>query len=47
MQEVLLETVAGHMEKGDTPLQAAKKELQQETGLTAKTWKQLSTFYVA
>ncbi len=47
MQEILLETVAGHMEKGDTPLQAAKKELQQETGLTAKTWKQLTTFYVS
>lgn len=47
MREVLLETVAGHMEDGDTPLQAAKRELRQETGLTAKIWKQLETLYVS
>ncbi len=47
MQERLLEVVAGHMEKGELPLEAAKKELHEETGLTAKTWKQLSTFYVS
>ncbi|HUQ85154.1 MAG TPA: NUDIX hydrolase [Candidatus Limnocylindrales bacterium] len=47
MQERLLEVVAGHMEVGETPLIAAKKELHEETGLTAKTWKQLSTFYVS
>lgn len=47
MQESLLEVVAGHMEKGESPLEAAKKELHEETGLTAKTWQQLSTFYVS
>jgi len=47
MEKVLIETVAGHMEKGDTPLVAAKKELHQETGLTAKTWEQMGTFYVS
>lgn len=47
VQEVLLETVAGHIEKGDTPLESAKKELQEETGLTAKNWKQIGTFYVS
>ena len=47
MQERLLEAVAGHMEEGETPLEAAKKELKEETGLSAKTWKQLSTFYVS
>ncbi len=47
MQERLLEVVAGHMEKGESPLEAAKKELKEETGLSAKTWKQLSTLYVS
>jgi len=47
MQEVLLETVAGHIEEGNTPLEGAKKELQEETGLTAKTWKKIGTFYVS
>lgn len=47
MQKTLLETVAGHIEKGDTPLESAKKELKEEVGLTAKTWKQIGTFYVS
>ncbi|HVF69357.1 MAG TPA: NUDIX hydrolase [Xanthomonadales bacterium] len=46
-QEVLLETVAGHIEEGDTPLESAKKELQQETGLIAKTWKHISTIHTS
>lgn len=47
MQEALLEVVAGHMEPGETPLESAKNELQQETGLTAEKWKQISSFYVS
>lgn len=47
MQETLLEVVAGHVEEGEDPFEAAKKELKEEAGLTAKTWKQLDTFYVS
>jgi ADP-ribose pyrophosphatase len=47
MQERLTEVVAGHIEEGQTPLEAAKAELKEEAGLTAKTWKQLTSFYVS
>ncbi|HSW47922.1 MAG TPA: NUDIX hydrolase [Candidatus Saccharimonadales bacterium] len=46
-QKVLLETVAGHMEEGETPLEAARKELQEETGITAKTWKHLKKIHTS
>lgn len=41
-QETLLETIAGHIEIGDSPLESAKKELKEEAGLTAKTWRELA-----
>jgi ADP-ribose pyrophosphatase len=47
MQETLLEVVAGHMESGESELEAAQNELKEEVGLTAKTWRQLSSFYVS
>ena len=47
MQKELLEVVAGHIEDSDTPLEAAKKELKEEAGLTAQDWKQISTFHVS
>lgn len=47
MQERLTEVVAGHIEKGQSPLDAAKVELKEETGLTAKTWKRLGIFYIS
>lgn len=40
----ILEIVAGTMDNDDNPLEAAKRELQEETGLTATTWKQLATW---
>jgi ADP-ribose pyrophosphatase len=43
-QKVLLETIAGHIENGDSPLQSAKKELKEEAGLTAKQWRKLGSF---
>lgn len=46
-QQALLEVVAGHMEEGETPLEAAKKELQEETGLTAKTWRQIESIHTS
>lgn len=39
------EVVAGRIDPGETPLQAAKRELAEEAGLAAKKWKQLGSFY--
>jgi ADP-ribose pyrophosphatase len=41
----LWELPAGKLDKGETPLQAAKRELAEETGYHAKHWKKLVTFY--
>ena len=41
----LWELPAGRLDKGETPLQAAKRELAEETGYRARHWKKLVTFY--
>jgi len=41
----LWELPAGRLDKGETPLRAAKRELAEETGCHAKNWKKLVTFY--
>jgi len=41
----LWELPAGKLDQGETPLQAAKRELIEETGCRAKHWKKLVTFY--
>jgi ADP-ribose pyrophosphatase len=41
----LWELPAGRLDEGETPLQAAKRELGEETGYRAKQWKKLVTFY--
>jgi ADP-ribose pyrophosphatase len=43
--EELWELPAGKVDKGEKPLQAAKRELMEETGLKAKKWKKLVSFY--
>lgn len=45
LQRVLLEVVAGTMDReSEDPLETAKRELQEETGLTATNWEQLNTW---
>jgi 8-oxo-dGTP pyrophosphatase MutT (NUDIX family) len=40
--EVFLEEVAGHIDASESPLSAAKRELKEETGITARFWKQFA-----
>lgn len=41
------ELVAGRLDPGEKPLQAAKRELIEETGFRAKNWRKLLSFYVS
>jgi ADP-ribose pyrophosphatase len=43
--QYLWELPAGKIDAGENALQAAKRELIEETGLRAKKWKKLATFY--
>jgi 8-oxo-dGTP pyrophosphatase MutT (NUDIX family) len=38
---------AGSLEEGETPIDAARRELQEEAGLTAERWQQLVTLTVS
>jgi 8-oxo-dGTP pyrophosphatase MutT (NUDIX family) len=42
-----IEIPAGGLENSEKPLLAAKRELQEETGLKAKKWKQLGKIHLA
>lgn len=44
LQTTCIEVVAGNMEAPFDPLENAKRELLEETGLTAKTWKLIGTW---
>ncbi|HEU4965047.1 MAG TPA: NUDIX hydrolase [Bacilli bacterium] len=44
---LLIETPAGKLEHGENPLEAVKRELEEETGYTAKEWKHLNSFYTS
>jgi ADP-ribose pyrophosphatase len=41
----LLELPAGTLEPGETPLESARRELEEETGLTGGNWRELAAFY--
>jgi ADP-ribose pyrophosphatase len=41
------ELPAGRLDPGEKPLQAAKRELAEETGYKARTWSKLASFWVS
>ena len=45
--KVIWEFPAGTLEKGESPLHCAKREIIEETGYAAKRWAKLGTFYPA
>jgi ADP-ribose pyrophosphatase len=45
--DYLWELPAGHIDPGEAPAKAAKRELLEETGFTAKQWKRALKFYVS
>src|SRR5215469_17857600 len=46
-EKYLWELPAGKLDPGEKPLQAAKRELIEETGYRAKTWTKLTSFYAS
>jgi ADP-ribose pyrophosphatase len=43
----LWELPAGRLDSGEKPLQAARRELAEETGYKARTWTKLASFWVS
>lgn len=44
-EKYLWEIPAGRIDDGEKPLQAAKRELQEETGFSAKKWRKLAGYW--
>lgn len=45
--ETLVEVPAGRLEPGEEPMEAAQRELEEETGYRASRWLELARFYAA
>jgi ADP-ribose pyrophosphatase len=46
-EKYLWELPAGRLDEGEKPLQAAKRELKEETGYAAKKWTKLASYYAS
>ena len=46
-EKYLWELPAGRLDPGEKPLQAAKRELKEETGYKARKWSKLASFWVS
>ena len=46
-EQDLWELPAGRLDPGESPLEAAQRELREETGYHAKQWSQLATFWAS
>ncbi|MCR6110569.1 NUDIX hydrolase [Bacillus sp. A301a_S52] len=47
LDKVIAEIPAGKLEKGEDPLECAKRELEEETGIVANSWTKLHSFYTS
>ena len=45
--KTLIELPAGTLEPQEPPLETAKRELQEETGYVANSWRELPSFYIS
>ena len=47
LDQFIWELPAGKLEKGEAPLHCAQRELEEETGYTAASWRKITTIYTS